>query len=84
MRLLLFGFRQLRNQLFLLLGQRRGGDGGEQRAGVVELALFDEDVGRMQADGLLFEAGLQTFLQCAPDFERLVPVGVFQVVERFA
>ena len=66
---------ELVEQLLLLLLQLCGGHGAEEQAGVVELLLLDQDVGGLEADGLLLQAGRDAVLERAPDLERLVPLG---------
>src|SRR5438067_1936730 len=76
-------FRELRNELLLLPLQLGLIDGVEQRAGMVELAHLQADIGRVEAHRLALDRGRCLLLEVTPGLERLVPIRILQVVERF-
>ncbi len=79
-RLLCAGLGLCVQQSLLLFEEHRLGDGDQQPAGVVGAAELEQDVGGVQPDGLLLDAGFRMLLEGAPEPEGLLPLGRFQVI----
>ena len=69
---------------FLAGGFEGGADGlGEEGAGVIVAAKFNEDAGAVEADDLKFDRGGGAFGEGVPGGEGVIPVGVEDIVVGF-